>query len=60
MSIVLDLVASDRDSVHDRGYVYRIQTESMSPKGQDLCLSDIYISPGKVVLVFATCLLNHA
>jgi hypothetical protein len=32
MSIVLDLVAGDRDSVPDRGYVLRIQTEPMSPK----------------------------
>lgn len=54
MSIVLDLVAGDTDSVHDRGYVHRIQIESMSHKGQDICLSDVYINPAKVVLVFAT------
>jgi hypothetical protein len=27
------------------------------PKGQSLCLSDVYISSANVVLVFATCLL---
>jgi hypothetical protein len=60
MSIVLNLVASDRASVLDRGYVYRIHIESMSPKGQDLCLSYVYISQAKVVLVFATGLSNRA